>query len=132
MVKRGNASPGDRCLFGIDLHEGDARLDPGLTRGQLAAVLGPLASFLERRRVPMVLGFDPLFQVMHEEDAAQAILTAAGAAVVVVVCRTSWVSRSAVWSTKAKPALRTLAPPSRVRVGTRDALSSRLPATNWS
>jgi UDP-glucose 4-epimerase len=42
---------------------------------------GTLASFLERRRVPMVLGFDPLFQVMHEDDAATAILTAGVAAV---------------------------------------------------
>jgi UDP-glucose 4-epimerase len=42
---------------------------------------GTLASFLERRRVPMVLGFDPLFQVMHEGDAAQAILTASQSAV---------------------------------------------------
>lgn len=38
---------------------------------------GTLASFLEGRRVPMVFGFDPLFQVMHEEDAARAILLAA-------------------------------------------------------
>jgi UDP-glucose 4-epimerase len=41
---------------------------------------GTLASFLERRRVPMVLGFDPLFQVMHEDDAADAILRSAQAA----------------------------------------------------
>jgi UDP-glucose 4-epimerase len=41
---------------------------------------GTLASFLDGKRVPMVLGFDPLFQAMHEGDAAQAILTAAQAA----------------------------------------------------
>lgn len=38
---------------------------------------GTLASFLEGRRVPMVVGFDPLFQVMHEEDGARAIALAA-------------------------------------------------------
>ena len=40
---------------------------------------GTLASFLEGRRVPMVFGFDPLFQVMHEEDGARAIVLAASA-----------------------------------------------------
>ena len=34
---------------------------------------GTLAGFLRGRRVPSVLGFDPLFQFMHEEDAAGAI-----------------------------------------------------------
>jgi len=34
---------------------------------------GTLASFLRGRFVPMVLGFDPLFQYMHEDDAALAI-----------------------------------------------------------
>ena len=34
---------------------------------------GTLASFLRARRVPTVLGFDPLFQFMHEEDVANAI-----------------------------------------------------------
>ena len=38
---------------------------------------GTLASFLERRRVPMVVGFDPRFQVMHEEAGARAIALAA-------------------------------------------------------
>ncbi len=38
---------------------------------------GTLASFLDGRRVPMVLGFDPLFQLMHEEDGARAIVLAA-------------------------------------------------------
>ncbi len=37
---------------------------------------GTLASFLRGRRVPMVLGFDPLFHFMHEDDAASAIVTA--------------------------------------------------------
>ena len=37
---------------------------------------GTLASFLKGRFVPMVMGFDPLFQFMHEDDAAQAIVTA--------------------------------------------------------
>ncbi|HEY5677925.1 MAG TPA: SDR family oxidoreductase [Myxococcales bacterium] len=37
---------------------------------------GTLASFLTGRFVPMVLGFDPLFQFMHEDDAADAIVTA--------------------------------------------------------
>lgn len=34
---------------------------------------GTLASFLRGRRVPMVLGYDPLFQVMQEEDVAVAL-----------------------------------------------------------
>ena len=34
---------------------------------------GTLASFLRGRRVPTVLGFDPLFHFMHEADAAAAI-----------------------------------------------------------
>jgi len=34
---------------------------------------GTLASFLKGRYVPMVAGFDPLFQFMHEEDVASAI-----------------------------------------------------------
>lgn len=38
---------------------------------------GTLASFLAGPRVPMVLGFDPLFHVMHEDDAAKAIVVAA-------------------------------------------------------
>jgi UDP-glucose 4-epimerase len=37
---------------------------------------GTLASFLAGTRVPMVLGFDPLFHVMHEDDAAKAIVVA--------------------------------------------------------
>lgn len=34
---------------------------------------GTLAGFLRGRRVPMVLGYDPLFQVMQEEDVVTAI-----------------------------------------------------------
>jgi UDP-glucose 4-epimerase len=34
---------------------------------------GTLASFLRGKRVPMVLGFDPLFQFLHEDDVVQAI-----------------------------------------------------------
>ena len=34
---------------------------------------GTLGSFLRGSRIPMVLGFDPLFQFMHEEDEADAI-----------------------------------------------------------
>ncbi len=37
---------------------------------------GTLAGFMNARRVPMVLGFDPLFQFMHEDDAADAIVVA--------------------------------------------------------
>ena len=37
---------------------------------------GTLASYLSGRRVPRVLGFDPLFQFMHERDAATAIALA--------------------------------------------------------
>jgi UDP-glucose 4-epimerase len=40
------------------------------------SVSGTLSTFLSRARAPMVLGFDPLFQFMHEEDAADAICTA--------------------------------------------------------
>ena len=38
---------------------------------------GTLANFLGGPRVPMALGFDPLFHVMHEDDAARAIVHAA-------------------------------------------------------
>ncbi|MGZ6144366.1 MAG: NAD-dependent epimerase/dehydratase family protein [Myxococcales bacterium] len=37
---------------------------------------GTLASFLRGRFVPMVMGFDPLFQFVHEDDAAEAIALA--------------------------------------------------------
>ncbi|MCP4872852.1 MAG: NAD-dependent epimerase/dehydratase family protein [Proteobacteria bacterium] len=38
---------------------------------------GPLASLMARPRVPVVFGFDPLFQFIHEIDAARAIALAA-------------------------------------------------------
>src|SRR3954464_2105010 len=37
------------------------------------ALHGTLAAFLRSRRVPTVMGFDPLFQFMHERDAARAV-----------------------------------------------------------
>jgi len=37
---------------------------------------GTLASFLRGRMVPMVMGFDPLFHFLHEDDAAEAIALA--------------------------------------------------------
>ncbi len=37
---------------------------------------GTLASFLRGRRVPTLLGFDPLYQFMHERDVASAIVLA--------------------------------------------------------
>lgn len=37
---------------------------------------GTLADFVRGPRVPMVLGFDPLFQFMHEADAARALVLA--------------------------------------------------------
>lgn len=38
---------------------------------------GTLGNFLRGPRVPTVLGFDPLFQFMHEDDAADAVALAA-------------------------------------------------------
>jgi len=37
---------------------------------------GTLATFLGPKRIPLVLGFDPLFHFMHEDDAAEAIVVA--------------------------------------------------------
>lgn len=37
---------------------------------------GTLGTFLKVRRVPMVLGFDPLFQFVHEDDVASALALA--------------------------------------------------------
>lgn len=37
--------------------------------------VGTLATFIRGRRVPMVLGYDPLFQFMSDEDAASAVAT---------------------------------------------------------
>ncbi len=39
---------------------------------------GTLASFLRGPRVPTVMGFDPLFQIIHEEDVGSAICAALG------------------------------------------------------
>ena len=44
-------------------------------RGTLASFLGPQLG----QRVPTILGFDPLFQVMHESDAVSAIIAALNA-----------------------------------------------------
>jgi UDP-glucose 4-epimerase len=38
---------------------------------------GTLAGFLRGSRVPLVMGFDPLFQFMHEDDVTEAIVQAA-------------------------------------------------------
>ena len=48
---------------------------------RMCYVLGPtgqgtLAAFLKGRRVPAILGYDPLYQFMHEEDIATAIVSA--------------------------------------------------------
>ncbi len=48
---------------------------------RVAYVLGPtgqgtLATFLRGPRVPAILGFDPLFQFLHEADVAEAIVAA--------------------------------------------------------
>jgi UDP-glucose 4-epimerase len=71
-------------LVAADLYAGSAlwrypELDTCVLR--VCYTLGPtlsgtLATFLRGRRVPTVMGFDPLFQFMHEEDAATAICTA--------------------------------------------------------
>jgi len=37
---------------------------------------GTLATFLQGKRVPMVMGFDPLYQFIHEDDAAEGICLA--------------------------------------------------------
>jgi UDP-glucose 4-epimerase len=71
-------------LVAADLYAANAlwRL-PGLQTAvlRICYTLGPaghgtLASFLKARFVPMVMGFDPLFHVMHEDDAADAIVRA--------------------------------------------------------
>ena len=74
-------------LVAADLFAGSAlwrypQLDTAVLR--LAYTLGPsmrgtLATFLgpqRGHRVPTILGFDPLFQVMHEADAVNAIIAA--------------------------------------------------------
>lgn len=61
--------------------------EPGMNTTVLRLVytLGPsrsgtLASFLSGRRVPLVMGYDPLYHYLDEGDAAQAIATAVEAA----------------------------------------------------
>ena len=71
-------------LVASDLFAGSAlwrwpELDTKVLR--LVYTLGPtgrgtLATFLRGPRVPTVMGFDPLFQFMHETDAARAIIAA--------------------------------------------------------
>ncbi len=71
-------------LVAADLYAGSAlwrypELDTSVLR--LCYTLGPsvsgtLATYLKGQRVPMVLGFDPLFQFVHEDDAADAICLA--------------------------------------------------------
>ncbi|MBI5494481.1 MAG: NAD-dependent epimerase/dehydratase family protein [Deltaproteobacteria bacterium] len=39
--------------------------------------MGTLATFVKPKRVPMVLGYDPLFQFLWEADAAEAVILAA-------------------------------------------------------
>ena len=71
-------------LVAADLYAGSALWRfPGLATAvlRICYTLGPqrqgtLATFLRGPHVPMVLGFDPLFQFMHEADAARAITTA--------------------------------------------------------
>jgi UDP-glucose 4-epimerase len=71
-------------LVAADLYAGSALWRfPALATSvlRICYTLGPerqgtLASFLRGPRVPVVLGFDPLFQFMHEQDAAAAICAA--------------------------------------------------------
>lgn len=71
-------------LVAADLYAGSAlwrypEVDTAVLR--LCYTLGPLrqgtlAAFIRGPRVPTVLGFDPLFQFMHDHDAAEAIRVA--------------------------------------------------------
>ncbi len=80
----GNTFPDLADLVAADLFAGSAlwrypELDTSVLR--IVYTLGPsrrgtLAGFLAGPRVPTVLGFDPLFQFMHEEDTAKAIALA--------------------------------------------------------
>ncbi|MCC7385134.1 MAG: NAD-dependent epimerase/dehydratase family protein [Deltaproteobacteria bacterium] len=71
-------------LVAADLYAGSALWRwPELSTAVLRIVytLGPtrrgtLASFIAGPRVPTILGFDPLFHFMHENDAAEAIVVA--------------------------------------------------------
>jgi len=68
-------------LVAADLYAGSAlwrypKLETTVLR--VCYTLGPdrhgtLAMFLSGRRVPMIVGYDPLFQFMHEDDVATAI-----------------------------------------------------------
>ena len=76
--------PDRPALAAADLYAPTARWrPPGLVTAVLRVVyvLGPtgqgtLASFLRGPRVPAILGFDPLFQFLHEVDIADAIVAA--------------------------------------------------------
>lgn len=69
-------------LVAADLYAGSALwrypdIDTVVLR--IAYILGPsragtLANYLDGPRVPTILGFDPLFQFLHEHDAARAIV----------------------------------------------------------
>ncbi len=68
-------------LVAADLYAGSAlwRM-PDMTTTVLRMVYtlgatghGTLAAFLRGRRVPLIIGYDPLFQFMHERDVAKAI-----------------------------------------------------------
>ncbi len=80
----GTTFPDLADLVAADLFAGSALWRyPGLCTSVLRIVytLGPsrrgtLAGYLGGRRVPTVLGFDPLFHFMHERDTARAIATA--------------------------------------------------------
>jgi UDP-glucose 4-epimerase len=71
-------------LVAADLYAGSAlwrypRMDTAVLR--LCYTLGPsrhgtLAEYLRGPKVPTVMGFDPLFQFMHEQDAARAVVVA--------------------------------------------------------
>ena len=71
-------------LVAADLYAGSAlwrmpEIDTAVLR--ICYTLGPLkhgtlASFIKGRAVPVVFGFDPLFQFMHERDAADSIVMA--------------------------------------------------------
>lgn len=71
-------------LVAADLYAGSALWRyPNLTTSVLRMVytLGPtghgtLATFLRGARVPTILGYDPLFQFMHENDVISALATA--------------------------------------------------------
>ena len=71
-------------LVAADLYAGSALWrypDLSTTVLRMCYTLGPshhgtLAQFLRGKRVPTVLGFDPLFQFLHERDAANAVTAA--------------------------------------------------------